>query len=106
MDQEKIASVLDWPRPENLKNVQSFLGFTNFYKRLIKKKSKHAAPLNALAKKDILFQWGPNQQKTFDDFKITFTTAPILFHFDPNKQAVVGTDVSDYMTAGVFFSIR
>ena len=56
MDQEKIASVFDWPRPENLKNVQSFLGFANFYKRFIKDFSKHAAPLNALTKKDIFFQ--------------------------------------------------
>ena len=94
MDQEKIASVLDWPRPENLKNVQSFLGFANFYKRFIKNFSKHAAPLNALTKKNIFFQWGPDQQKTFDDFKITFTTAPILFHFDFNKQAVVETGLT------------
>ena len=103
MDQEKMASVFDWPKPENLNNVQSFLSFANFYKRFIKNVSKHAAPLNALIKKDILFQWGPDQQKTFDDFKIAFTTAPILFHFDPNKQTVVETDVSDYVTAGIFF---
>ena len=103
MDQEKIASVLDWPRPENLKNVQSFLGFANFYKRFIKDFSKHTAPLNALTKKNIFFQWGPDQQKAFDDFKIAFTTAPILFHFDFNKQAVVEIDVSDYVTAGIFF---
>ena len=92
---------MDWPRPENLKNVQSFLGFANFYKRFIKNFSKHTASLNALVKKKS--QWGPDQQKAFDDFKITFTTAPILFHFDPNKQAVVEIDVSDYVTAGIFF---
>ena len=103
MDQEKVASVLDWPKPKNFKNVQSFLGFVNFYKRFIRDFFKHAAPLNALVKKDILFQWGPDQQKAFDDLKIAFTTAPILFHFDPNKQAVVEIDVSDYVTAGIFF---
>ena len=103
MDQEKIASVLNWPKPENFKDIQSFLGFANCYKRFIKDFSKHVAPLNTLAKKDILFQWGLDQQKAFDDFKITFTTAPILFHFDPNKQAVVETDASDYVTAGIFF---
>ena len=102
MNQEKIASVFDWPKPDNLKDVQNFLGFVNFYKRFIKDFSKHAAPFNALVKKDIFFQWGPNQQKAFDELKITFTTAPILFHFDPNKQAVVEIDISDYVTAGVF----
>ena len=34
---------------------------------------------------------------------MAFITAPILFHFDPNKQTVVETDVSDYVTAGVLF---
>ena len=79
------------------------LSFANFYKRFIKDFSKHAAPLNALAKKDIFFQWGPDQQKTFDDFKMAFITAPILFHFDPNKQTIVETDVSDYVTARILF---
>ena len=48
MDQEKISAVLDWSIPENLKDIQSFLGFANFYKRFIRDFSKMAAPLNAL----------------------------------------------------------
>ena len=101
MDQEKLSAVLDWSIPENLKDIQSFLGFANFYRRFIRDFSKMAAPLNALNKKDILFHWGPEQQKAFDNLKIAFTTAPILLHYDSNKQAVVKTDVSNYMTAGV-----
>ena len=48
------------------------------------------------------FHWGPKQQKVFDNFKIAFTTAPILLHYNPNKQSMVKTDASDYVTAGVF----
>ena len=103
MDQEKLSAVLDWSIPENLKDIQSFLGFANFYKRFIRDFSKMAAPLNALAKKDILFYWGPDQQKAFDTLKVAFTTAPILLHYDPNKQAVVKTDASNYVTAGILF---
>ena len=55
MDQKKLSAVFDWSNPENLKNIQSFLGFANFYKRFIRDFSKMAAPLNALAKKNILF---------------------------------------------------
>ena len=85
MDQEKFSAVLDWSIPENLKNIQSFLGFANFYKRFIRDFSKMAAPLNALVKKDIFFHWGPEQQKAFDNFKIAFTTTFILLHYDPDK---------------------
>ena len=36
MNPAKVAAVKDWARPENVKDVQSFLGFTNFYRRFIK----------------------------------------------------------------------
>ena len=49
MDQKKFSAVFDWSTPENLKNIQSFLGFANFYRRFIRDFSKLAAPLNALA---------------------------------------------------------
>jgi hypothetical protein len=31
MDPVKIAGVADWPMPSNKKEVQSFIGFVNFY---------------------------------------------------------------------------
>src|ERR1700678_273105 len=35
MDPVKVAGVSEWPVPSNKKEVQSFLGFTNFYRRFI-----------------------------------------------------------------------
>ena len=35
MDPAKVARVAEWPIPSNKKEVQSFLGFTNFYQRFI-----------------------------------------------------------------------
>jgi len=35
MDSVKVAGVMEWPTPSNRKEVQSFLGFTNFYHRFI-----------------------------------------------------------------------
>ena len=40
MDQKKFSAVFDWSIPENLKNIQSFLAFANFYKRFIRDLSK------------------------------------------------------------------
>jgi len=31
MDEEKIRTIRDWKEPTNVKGVQSFLGFANFY---------------------------------------------------------------------------
>jgi hypothetical protein len=32
MDPIKVAGVQDWPTPKSKKEVQSFVGFTNFYR--------------------------------------------------------------------------
>ena len=52
MDPVKIAGVADWPAPQNKKEVQSFLGFTNFYQQFIQDFSHHAHPLFDLTSKD------------------------------------------------------
>ena len=45
MDPVKIAGITEWPAPTNKKEVQSFLGFTNFYQRFIRDFSEHPRPL-------------------------------------------------------------
>jgi hypothetical protein len=42
MDPVKIAGVADWPTPSNRKEVQSFIGFVNFYQQFIPGFSHHA----------------------------------------------------------------
>ena len=46
MDPTKVATVLEWEEPQNVKDVQSFLGFANFYRRFIEGYSKIVAPPN------------------------------------------------------------
>jgi hypothetical protein len=45
MDPVKIAGVADWPMPSNKNEVQSFVGFVNFYRRFIPSFSHHARAL-------------------------------------------------------------
>ena len=66
MDPVKIASVQEWPTPTNKKEVQSFLGFTNFYHRFIKDFLNHARPLFDLTHNDQKWSWGPTKQSAFD----------------------------------------
>ena len=42
MDPDKVKSILDWPTPTTVKEIQGFLGFTNFNRRFIKGYSKIA----------------------------------------------------------------
>ena len=52
IQREKIEGVLNWPAPKNIKEVQKFLGLTNYYRRFIKNFAKIAAPLHMLVRKE------------------------------------------------------
>ena len=50
MDPAKAAAILDWPIPKTVKEVQSFLGFSNFYKKFILHYSSLTSPLTSHAR--------------------------------------------------------
>ena len=52
---KKIATVQEWPTPKTVKDVQSFLGFANYYRKFIKDYSKITVPLSEITKKKIGF---------------------------------------------------
>ena len=77
LDSVKPKGIRDWPAPTTVKEVQSFLGFGNFYRKFINKFSEVAPPLNGLLKKDKAFDWTPECQKSFDTLKPQFTVEPV-----------------------------
>ena len=56
IDPKKVEAILEWSAPTNVKEVQSFLGFTNFYRRFIKDYSRIAGLLTELTHKDKEFK--------------------------------------------------
>jgi hypothetical protein len=65
----KIAGVADWPTPSNKKEVQSFVGSVNLYRRFILGFSHHARALFDLTMKDVRFIWGLPQEDSFMKLK-------------------------------------
>ena len=53
--QEKVKTVLEWPEPKNVKQVQEFLKFTNFYRKFIGNYASNLASIINLFKKNVLF---------------------------------------------------
>ena len=86
MDHGKVKVVTEWPEPKNLKEVQAFLGFANFYQIFIQGYSKVMTSLITLTKKEQPFKWGKEQQGAFYELKKKFILAPILASFNPEKR--------------------
>ena len=57
MQKEKIKEVLNWLVPRNVKEVQKFLGLTNYYRRFIKDFARIVAPLHVLVRKEQKWKW-------------------------------------------------
>ncbi|GLB33357.1 putative retrotransposable element tf2 155 kda protein type 1-like [Lyophyllum shimeji] len=85
------------PIPKNKKEVQSFLGFTNFYQRFIRDFSYHTQP------KDVAWTWGSAQQDAFDALERAITSKPVLIFPDDDHTFQVEADSSDFATGTVLF---
>src|SRR5271163_1398017 len=101
MDPVKLGGIRDWPVPTTVKEVRSFLGFGNFYRRFIKGFSELAQPLNDLLKKDRKFEWTSDQQHSFEILKKRFTEEPVLMMPNHTKPFQIEVDASKYATGAI-----
>jgi len=65
IDLKKVETIINWPTSINLKQVQGFVGFANFYRRFIRNFSKIVRPLTLFIKKNTLFVWNEACRKAF-----------------------------------------
>ncbi len=99
MDKGKVEAITSWPLPSSIKELQRFLGFSNFYRRFISNYSTITSPLTDLLKgKTKSLAWNPNATEAFNKLKHAFTSAPLLVHPSPKLPFVVEVDAS---TTGV-----
>jgi transposase InsO family protein len=101
MDPKKLAGISDWPYPKNLRQVRSFLGFGNFYRRFIYRFSHIVRPLTALTKKDRPFEWTTECIQAFEELKKRFLEAPILMMPDQDQPFYLETDASGFASGAV-----
>ena len=101
MDPIKITGVAEWLVPMSKKEVQSFVGFTNFYHCFISNFSHHVCVVFDLTKKDVRFVWGSHEQDAFDQLKELITSAPVLAFADSECLYCIEADGSRVMTGTI-----
>ncbi|KNG46626.1 hypothetical protein TW65_06673 [Stemphylium lycopersici] len=101
VDPDKIVAIREWATPTTVKAVRAFIGFANFYRVFIPNFSDIAKPLLNLTKKEMVFYWNEACDRAFEEIKELLISAPILAHFDPEKETLVEADSSGYATGGL-----
>jgi hypothetical protein len=101
MDPTKIKGVADWPKPNNVRDVRAFLGFTGFYRYFIPNYSKIARPLIDLTRKATPFHWKSPQMKAFETLKTIMCQKPILRQPNYDNPFFLLTDASAYSVGAV-----
>lgn len=99
VDPSKTDKVQNFPVPKTQKELRSFLGLCNYYRRFVLNYAKICVPLNKLLKKDVkrTFQgkdWTNDCQTAFETLKKALVSPPILKFPDMNKEFILTTDAS------------
>src|SRR5260370_1749040 len=106
MDPTKVHGVTEWPTPTKVKEVQSFLGFVNFYRKFICDFSDVAFPLYVLTRKTQWSVWGSPEQKAFDALKKAVTSAPVLTFPSQSSCFHLECDTSNFATGVVLSQVQ
>src|SRR5258708_25738601 len=101
MDTVKVQGVKDGPQPVKVKDIQSFIGFVNFYQRFIHNFSEIACPLHMLTQKLKDWSWGAAEQQAFDVLKSTITSAPTLAFPSKSSPFCLECDASNFTMGAV-----
>jgi hypothetical protein len=81
MLEDRIESIQDWKCSFTQKDIQSFLGFANFYWQFINNFTKVVQLWNNSTKEEFKgknFSWFKEDEKSFNKLKALFTIAQIL----------------------------
>ena len=95
-DPDKISAVKSFPTPKSVKDVRSFLGLANYYRRFVHNFAKISSPLNRLTCKDVVFVWTPECEEAFNELKRRLCSAPILAYPDFRQPFHLYTDASNF----------
>ncbi len=93
----KVKVIVNWATSTNLKEIQDFVDFINFYQCFIKNFSKLVKSFTQLTWKDTSFVWNEVCVEVFDNLKKQISSISILRHFNVKRQAILKIDAFNYV---------
>ena len=99
----KSQAITKWPIPTSTKEVRSFLGLVNFYRRFIPKFADLAAPHTSLTENKVSFTWQDTHQKAFESLKQALISPPVL-DYPRQTDKFILTTYASYVGLGAVLS--
>ncbi len=105
-DTSKIVSITNYPEPQNVKQLMSFLGLVNYYRKFVRRFAEIAHNLTELTKKSSKWKWGEKERDAFQSIKKCLTSNPLLRYPDFTREFLVYADASGYGIGAVLAQVQ
>ena len=96
IDPSKVEVIVNWNNPNNVTDVRSFLGVSQYWRKFIANFSFIDSPLYALTSVNKVFKWEDKALKAFNTLKEKINTTPVLALPDLQQPFEIETDASGY----------
>lgn len=93
-DPAEVDAIANFPRPNNITDLRSFMGLVQQLSDFSTDISRSAVPLRPLLKSSNLFTWNSDHESAFDEVKKALCSPPVLTQFDPDRETMIQTDAS------------
>lgn len=103
---ENIRKIIEWEPPKDVRQVRSFLGLGNYYRRFVKDYSKIVKPLTDLTKKGKVFQWSKDCHEAFLQIKEVLTGADLMAFPMTEGEFILDTDACDVSIGCVLSQVQ
>jgi hypothetical protein len=96
IDHANMEAIMKCSIPTNCTKFRSFVGVAKYFQNFIDSFLAVVAPLHKITSGSKSFQWGKNQQKSFDEVKINIIQEPVLVQPNLQNPFEVEIDASGY----------
>ncbi len=106
VDPDKTKAIAKFPTPQNVTELQRFLGMVNHVGKFVPRLADLNEPLRQLLHKDAIWTWEAAHQVAFLNIKEVLMSSEVLARYDPIKETVVAADASATGIGAVLIQIQ
>ncbi|KMQ91095.1 blastopia polyprotein [Lasius niger] len=92
--ERKTEAVRSFPTPTSIRQIQSFLGLTGYFRKFIPGYSMIARPLSNLLRAETRFRFDTREKSSFDHLKLILANKPVLNLYRVGAETELHTDAS------------